>query len=58
MKHDLNKDNLNKIITLHAEPLKKLLASFTDTSKIGLSFTDYGVILEKEGVRAILMQSE
>ena len=54
----INKDNINKDILLNAEPLKKLLASFTDTSKIGLSFTEYGVIIEKEGVRAILMQIE
>lgn len=54
----INKDNLNKTINLHAEPLRKLLASFNDSQKIGLAFTDYGVVLEKEGVKAILMHVE
>ena len=42
------------MITVCAESLKKLLASFNDSAKIGLAFTDYGIVLEKEGVKAFI----
>ena len=52
--HKTKNDNM---ITVCAESLKKLLASFNDSAKIGLAFTDYGIVLEKEGVKAILMHN-
>ncbi len=54
----LNTESSNKLISLCAEPLKKLLISFNNSSKIGIAITDFGIILENEGIRAILMHND
>lgn len=48
---------LKNEISISSESLKKLLVSFTNTSRIGLGFSDYGIILEKEGVKAVLLHN-
>ena len=61
-KFSINYDLLNPItnteVVLRADPFKKLLTALSTTGNIGLALTDTGVILEKEGIRAILMKSE
>ena len=44
-----------KPVSVKAEPMKRLLSSFNNLDKIGIAFTDYSIILEKNGVKAVLM---
>jgi len=44
-----------KPISIKAEPFKKLLNAFDNPDKIGIAFTDYSIVLEKNGVKAALM---
>lgn len=44
-----------KPVSVKAEPLRRLLSAFNNPDKVSIAFTDYSIVIEKNGVKAALM---